>query len=164
MKKLLIVRHAKASWNNTLFKDYERPLTKNGHQDALLIAQYLKTKHHIPDYIISSSAKRAIQTTNIISQILSPELSICKERLIYGGSTNEMISIIHTIDNQYNNIMMVGHNPTTTLLINKISNSHIDYVPTSGSVIIEFTISKWQHINNNGTLIDFIHPKKLKIL
>ena len=57
--------------------------------------------------------------------------------------------------------MLVGHNPTITQLINHITNIKIDYMPTCGTVIIDFNCD-WRLINTNGKLIDFIAPEQLQ--
>ena len=59
--------------------------------------------------------------------------------------------------------MIVGHNPTMTFLNNRMSNANIDYVPTSGTAIIEFGIEKWKDLKLPGELIEFIYPKKLNL-
>ena len=60
--------------------------------------------------------------------------------------------------------MVVGHNPTLTLLINEISDAIIDHVPTSGVAIIDFQKSNWLNLVGTGKLLEFVYPKKLKSL
>ena len=61
--------------------------------------------------------------------------------------------------------MIVGHNPTITSLINIVSDASIDHIPTSGTSVIKFNVPSWKKLlNTEGTLIEFIYPKKLKLL
>ena len=57
--------------------------------------------------------------------------------------------------------MLIGHNPMITELANRVSDVNIDYMPTGAAMIIDFNFN-WNEIkNNNGSLVDFIWPKKL---
>ena len=87
--------------------------------------------------------------------------NIEKQSLIYTDSTVEILNLIHNINKKWNAVMLVGHNPTITQLINHITNIKIDYMPTCGSAVIDFN-SDWEEIKENGELIDFIYPKKIK--
>ena len=75
-----------------------------------------------------------------------------------------MINLIKKFKAQSNTAMIVGHNPTITLLNNKISNTNIDHMPTSGASIINYNINQWKEINVPGELIEFIYPKKLNLI
>ena len=164
MKKLILVRHAKASYKNTFLKDYERPLKKSGIEDIKQIGQYLKLKQHTPDYILTSGAQRTLESAKFLSHLLfNKPISMYENRMIYEADVNQMIEIIKSLDNQYKAVMIVGHNPTMTFLNNRISNSNIDYVPTSGTTIMEFKIQKWKDLKIPGELIEFIYPKKLNL-
>ncbi len=162
MKTLYVVRHAKASWDNKFLTDYERPLTDTGIQDANSIGEYFNTKKYIPEYVLSSSAKRTTQTADILIQKISKKnIKILTDKSLYGASVDETLNILHAFDNTINQLMIVGHNPTTTMIINEISDSKIDHVPTTGVAIIKFDIEKWADLKNQGMLIEFIFPKKL---
>ena len=164
MKKLILVRHAKASYESTFLQDYDRPLQKSGIEDIKQIGQYLKLKKHIPDYILTSGAQRTLESAKFLSHLLLHKpISMHQNRIIYEADVNQMIEIIECLDNQYKTAMIVGHNPTITLLNNKISNANIDYVPTSGTTIMEFKIQKWKDLKIPGELIEFIYPKKLNL-
>ena len=58
--------------------------------------------------------------------------------------------------------MIVGHNPTMTLTINKISELTLDYLPTSGVATIQYNISKWEDVLlYTGKILDLIYPNKI---
>ena len=161
MKRLILVRHAKSSLNQPLVSDHDRILNQSGKNDAKLIGQYLYNNHYFPSYIISSSATRTLETAQIIIKQIDFKSNIEKQSLIYRASMLEILNLIYNIDNQYESIMLVGHNPTITELINHIANIRIDYVPTCGIAVVDFNVT-WEDIKKNGELIDFIYPKKIK--
>ena len=163
MQRLYLVRHAESLLANTSYTDYERPLNQVGIQDAHEIGKYLKTKKYIPECILTSAAKRTVETSKILHENLSVKsLNIIKKSSLYGASINETLEIIGTIQSTYSSLMIVGHNPTVTLMVNQISDATIDYVPTSGIAIIDFNASDYTDLK--GSLIEFIYPKKLKLL
>ena len=163
MKKLYVVRHAKSSWSNNLLSDYERPLEKSGINDTNQIGHYLRSKQYIPDCVLTSAAVRTIQTTDILYKYFSKNtVEIIKLESLYGASVEETINIIKNFNNKYNSLMVVGHNPTITLMINQISSAVIDHVPTSGVAVIDLNSIKDDNLI--GNLLEFIYPKKLKIV
>ena len=161
MKRLILVRHAKSNLNQPLVSDHNRILSESGRMDAKLIGQYLYNNNYFPSHIISSTATRTLETAKIIIKEIGFKNNIEKQSIIYGASVLEILNLIHNIDNKWNTVMLVGHNPTITQLINNITNIKIDYLPTCGSAVIDFN-SNWKEIKKNGELIDFIYPKKIK--
>jgi len=165
MKTLILVRHAKSAWPDVSVPDYERPLENQGVEDSIQIGKYLKTKVPNPDYIITSGAKRTLETAQIISkELFNQPITLNINKLIYGASINEMRNLIKNFNQKYKNIMVVGHNPTMTLLINEISNANIDHMPELGTAIINYNINHWKDCKAPGELVEFIYPKKLNLI
>ena len=160
MKRLILIRHAKSNLNQPLVSDHERILNQSGINEAQLIGQYLYTNNYHPSHIISSTATRTIETAKIINRKINFNNKVETQSLIYNKSIIEILNLINNIDNQYNCVMLIGHNPTITQLTNEISNANIDYMPTCGTAVIDFKCN-WNLINSNGNLIDCIWPEKL---
>jgi len=161
MKRLILVRHAKSSLNQPLVSDHERILNQTGISEAKLIGQYLANQNYIPFHIISSTATRTLETANIIIEQIKFKNKIETQSLIYSESFLNILNLINNVDNQYQCIMLVGHNPTITQLINHITNVKINHMPTCGTGIIDFKVT-WDSVTENGKLIDFMWPEKLK--
>ena len=70
MKTLLILRHAKSSWNNPDLSDYDRSLNRRGKRDAPRMGKFLRQQSLIPDLIISSTAKRAKKTAKLFAKAI----------------------------------------------------------------------------------------------
>ena len=161
MKRLILVRHAKSSLNQLLVSDHERILNQTGISEAKLIGQYLSNNQYAPCHIISSTAARTVETANIIIEQLKFKNKIETQSLIYADSILNILNLINNFDNQYQCVMLVGHNPTITQLINHIANRKIDHVPTCGTGIVDFKVT-WDSVAEDGKLIDFIWPDTLK--
>jgi len=158
MKRLFIVRHAKAVIGNPSILDHDRKISADGIHDIKKISNYLKINNLKPAHIISSTSTRTLETINILNEHINEK--IYTNALLYNAHVIDIEKIIKDVPDKYDSLMIVGHNPSMTSFINKVSNINIDYVPTSGIGIVDFNCS-WKSINNNGILFDFIYPKKL---
>lgn len=161
MKTLYLVRHAKSSWKDSSLDDIERPLNKRGKRDAPFMGELLKEKVVIPDVVISSPAKRASKTAQIITeQIGYSKKDIIYAEEIYEASSRELVDFIKKLDDKYNSVMIFGHNPGFTMLNNFLSKKYIDNIPTCGIVALEFNNS-WKEIEKNSAkMLFFDFPKR----
>jgi phosphohistidine phosphatase len=162
MKTLYLSRHAKSSWNNSNMSDHARPLNERGEQDAPRMGNRLRTRKPQPTIIISSSAVRAETTATILAEAIDYPISEIKiDERLYGAEPSNVISIIHELDDGIDCAMLVGHNPTFTDLINALSGSQIDNVPTCGMAVLRIPTNTWSKIGQiQGELLDFDYPKK----
>ena len=161
MKQLLLIRHAKSSWEAPL-RDYDRPLTKKGIQDAHLVSSHIGP--YIPKTFLlwSSAAKRASETAMIFAQNISfPVESIVFSEELYTFDERKLEQIIKLCPNDYDNLILFGHNEAITNFVNKFGSILIDNVSTSGFVSITFEQNNWNDIAN-GITQKVIFPKDLK--
>lgn len=159
MKHLYIIRHAKSSWKDSSIPDIERPLNKRGKISAPVIGNALSSKGTKVDLIICSPAKRTKQTAQIIAEKIGYKNEIIFIDKLYAADLFEILAQLKGIDEAIKNLMVVGHNPGITDLLNFLSNSNIDNIPTCG--VIKLEIEKpWKDIDENcARLLFFIYPK-----
>jgi phosphohistidine phosphatase len=164
MKTLYIVRHAKSSWNYIDVKDYDRPLTERGINDAYLIASVLKTKIKKPDVFLSSSANRALHTAIIFSDTLGYPLTNLKiNRSLYSFSDGYLLKTIYALDDDFDTAIIFSHNHGINDFVNKFGNQIIDNVPTAGVVGIKFDENHWKNVKKGETiLLEFPKFNKVK--
>lgn len=147
MKTLFLIRHAKSDWSDQSLADFDRPLNKRGKKDAPFMGEVLNEKGIIPDLIISSPAKRAKKTAIEIAETLNyPSKKIVFEEELYDASSNDILHIVRSINEQNTSAMIFGHNPGLTLLNNFISNKYIDNIPTTGIVALSLDI-EWSEVD-----------------
>ncbi|MFC2137121.1 histidine phosphatase family protein [Bacteroidota bacterium] len=165
MKKLLIVRHGKSDWSQEELEDIDRPLKLRGINNAYNMANRLANQNIIPEYIISSPANRALHTAIIFMRVLNISLDkITINKNLYFSSIDEILKEIHSIENEVSSIMLFGHNPTFTNFANKFIKNQIDNIPTSGVVILDFNVKKWDSINRNNLSDEYFdYPKNINI-
>jgi phosphohistidine phosphatase len=161
MKKLILIRHAKSSWDAPL-KDKDRPLSKRGIDDAHLVAG--KVTDYLPKTFLvwSSTAQRAKNTAYIFAENLSIPIDriIFKDDL-YTFEAKNLENIIKSCDNKYDNLILFGHNEAITNFVNTFGNLTVDNVPTAGFVSISFDGGDWGNIRK-GKTEKVIFPRELK--
>jgi phosphohistidine phosphatase len=144
MKTLVLVRHAKSSWDDPGLSDYERPLSKRGQRDAPLMGARLAEWGPVVDRVISSSAARALETAELMIQEMGfpwDEIQISEE--LYHASEDDMMDLIREQDDDIDGLMLFGHNPGMTYLVNDLCNLGLDNLPTCGVVILQFDVDSW---------------------
>lgn len=161
MKNLIIIRHAKSSWD-FLCQDFDRTLEQRGIDDAHLVATDCKKYIQNHFVIYSSPAKRARETAKIFAKILLyPQESILFIDNLYTFDENKLEMVIKSIGNDLDNVILFGHNDAITNFVNKFGDIYIENVPTSGLVWLQFNTDSWETIHK-GKTIKTIFPKKLK--
>jgi len=162
MKKIVIIRHAKAEDQNSSLDDYDRTLTKRGIEDATFIGNFLNNKGLIPDLITSSPSTRTMETSEIIAKEVSYDKAIIPNQYIYEAYVTmlqEIISFIHD-DNEI--VFLVGHNPGVSTLAYMLCELK-ESIPSSAVVEIDFNCDSWLEVSReNSTLISYDFPKKLQ--
>jgi len=161
MLKLSLLRHAKSSWDNPDLDDFDRPLASRGLRDAPEMGKRLAGRGIRPALIVTSPAKRALQTARLIShEIGVPARKLLQDDRIYMASVPALIAVIRGLDDAIGQVLLVGHNPGFTDLVNRISDGEIDNLPTCGYAEIEFDHTRWKDTGRrDGRLAHFNFPK-----
>ena len=152
MKNLILVRHAKSSWNVPV-QDVDRSISSRGIKDAHFIA--LKAVDIVPkSYIVwSSNAKRTKETATIFSQYLSIPLEVIQfSKDLYTFDDKQLLQIIKKCKNEHNNLILFGHNEAITNFVNKFGDLNIENVPTSGLVHLQFDCADWENLSKGKTI------------
>ncbi|MEZ4793500.1 MAG: histidine phosphatase family protein [Gelidibacter sp.] len=161
MKTLVLIRHAKSSWNHDVI-DKNRPLSDRGLGDAKLLSNEFLKFGFKPDAIFSSPAKRALATCNIFMGTLNFHtelLTISDELYDFGGW--QVSNFIHSLSDSYENVMIFGHNHAFTAIANSFGDINIDNVPTCGLIMLQFDKDSWKNIDKGHTKMT-LFPKHLK--
>lgn len=160
MKNLLFMRHGKSSWELDV-NDQDRPLAQRGIDDANLVGKRLLNEGLNLDFAFSSPANRALHTAMIcLRNINHPLHNFQVAPQLYDFSGNQVLNFVKELNDQFETIMIFGHNHAFTYLANDLGNTYIENVPTSGFVRIQFNVSAWKDIQK-GTTIHTIFPKHL---
>ena len=162
MKTLYLIRHAKSSWDDPWQDDFDRPLNKRGQSDAPRMGKRLKEKDIHPDLLISSPAERAFSTCVIIAKKIGYKgENIHTDRKLYHASEDQLLFVVHQLNDGNDEVMLFSHNPGLTYFVNRICNEPVtDNVPTCGVVAITFPVASWKKITwGKGEMVFFDYPK-----
>ena len=116
---------------------------------------------HRPDFIVSSPAKRAISTARKIAKELGCDVSdIVTDENLYFSGIGGMLSVLEGLDACYHKVMIVGHNPGMTKLMNSLGNTYVANMPTCAIAVIGFDIASWANLlSASGELLGYDFPK-----
>ena len=162
MLQLTLIRHAKSSWDDPALSDFDRPLNKRGMKNAPLMGKIISKRGLVFDRIVASPAQRAITTARLIAGKLGfPEQDIQRRKELYDASMDALLACVHSLDNQYDSIALVAHNPGLTDLCNHLSGESIANLPTCAVAVIEFDLDDWRAVyQDTGRLALYEYPRK----
>ena len=163
MKTLLLLRHAKSSWDNDKLDDHERPLNARGRRDAPRMGEFLRERRLIPDVIISSDAVRTRLTAEAAAKKARYKGYILFESRLYMASPADVVTVLNKVrEPTADTVMIVGHNPTLEELVAQLTGEPQD-MPTAALARIELPIDRWRDLDlsTRGKLSGLWRPKEL---
>ncbi|MBN1142587.1 MAG: histidine phosphatase family protein [Deltaproteobacteria bacterium] len=162
MKRLALMRHAKSSWKDPALEDFDRPLNKRGRENAPLMGRRLARFGFQPQLILASPALRARQTAELVAAELSgSRREVVYEPRLYQQQPTTLLEVIKDIDEGIQDVLLIGHNPELTELVNFLSTRKFDQLATGGVACLIFQIESWQRIQpNSGDILFESYPKK----
>ena len=162
MKNLFLLRHAKSSWDNTALGDFDRPLSKRGISNAIQLSEYIQ-KHSISfDLVLSSPSERTQSTLDLVLNSFDPIPKTSLKESIYHASPSSLSQLIKELDDEINNLLIIGHNPGLHILTETLTNESIVKFPTCAFAKIT-NFNHWKDIDAGIlNLESLITPKELK--
>lgn len=162
MKTLLLLRHAKSSWDDSSIPDFDRPLAPRGKRDAPRMGKEFAARGPVPDLVVSSPAQRARDTTTLFLHAAKIETQLRFEDKIYEASTPELIALVRKLPDTARSVLIVGHNPGFEELIARLTKSR-KTVPTCSLARIDFDGETWEAAEDgSGKLAWQLNPKELQ--
>jgi phosphohistidine phosphatase len=162
MKTLLLMRHAKSSHDDGL-PDHERPLNGRGKKDAPRMGQWLAGQGLLPDHILTSTAKRAVDTAKRVAEALRFQGDVEQRGVLYHASPETWLDALHSLPDERRCILCVGHNPGLELLVAELTGEP-QKLPTAAIAYFTLQDEGWSEIlpeSPNLTLEVLWKPKSL---
>lgn len=163
-KTILLMRHAKSSWDDSSLRDFDRPLNSRGKGDAPKMGSYLNEITMTPDLIVSSPAARAKATIlEVIKELGLEESVITWNEDLYYGSSKAYLDAIQSASEDVNVVMTVGHNPMTENAIAALSDKPFnEHVPTATIACFEANVPSWSDVGVGSCRLKWlVSPKSL---
>lgn len=158
MKKLLLIRHAKAT-HQPGYIDFERPLTSKGLEQCETITARLIKGNIKPQFLVASPALRTLSTANVFTQELALDAATTFPD-IYDASESTLLKVIYNLPDEHDFIALVGHNPGISQVLYTLSGEPRE-MPTCAIALIEFEADNWMELHEgSGKLTLFDSPKE----
>jgi phosphohistidine phosphatase len=122
MKRLTLMRHADARWQDPGLPDLQRPLSRRGSAAAEAMARRLLELELVPDLLLVSPARRTQQTAEIVARELSlPERRVLREESLYLASAADLLKVVERTGPRVAHVLLVGHNPGVSELMQRLA-------------------------------------------
>jgi phosphohistidine phosphatase len=161
MKTLLMLRHAKSSWDDSSLDDHERPLNGRGERDAPRMGALIRKQRLLPDLVISSDAARARTTAAAMAAAAGYTGETLLDARLYHASVGEILSVLRSVPRAAaNRVMIVGHNPGLEELVAQLTGQR-EAFPTAALAQITLPIDGWSELDSStrGTLVGLWRPR-----
>jgi phosphohistidine phosphatase len=165
MKQLLLLRHAKSSWDDPGLADLERPLAPRGRRGSKLIAEHLRAQRIKPQLVLCSSSRRTRETLERIG------LDDSDQRIdddLYAASADQLLGVLTGLADDIDSAMLIGHNPGLQDLALRLAGSGPEVTrlrrkfPTAALATLEFEGGWHELAPGSAELVAFVRPKDLK--
>jgi phosphohistidine phosphatase len=172
MKRLYLLRHAKAVPADPALDDHARELTVRGMHDAGAMARYLRKNGFIPDLMLISTSARTSQTADLVLREMNAKADY--RETLYLAEAGKILSLVQGAPQSAESVMVVGHNPGLEDLASLLAREPVRHkerhrrdvleekFPTAALAVLDFDVEKWRDIcPGEGKLRDFVRPKDL---
>lgn len=174
MKRLLLLRHAKAVPAGAKSGDHDRALNERGRKDAPRIGVMMQHKGYLPDFVLCSTSKRTVETWEHIAPELNSQPEVAFSDELYLASPKTVANALRAVREPAKVVLLIGHNPGLEDFAKALARKprtveerrRLDTMaakfPTSALAVLDFDVEAWNEIAAGaGVLVDFIRPKEL---
>lgn len=169
MRRLLVLRHAKAERDSTTGRDFDRPLAERGRKDAAEVGRAMRDRGLGPDAIIASPAKRVVETLAALAEGYGP-LAADYDQRIYDASPGTLLEVVRQADDPAQALLLIGHNPGLQELLLDLAGRDAsglrdrvrDKYPTAALAVVELALGSWSELRaGGGEIVELIVPRDL---
>lgn len=161
MKRLFVMRHAKSSWGDANLADFDRPLNDRGLEAAPFMGRLMAERNLAPEIILSSPAKRARQTAELVKESAGWNAELRLEDSIYEASPITLCRVVAELSNDVASAIVIGHNPGMEGFI-RLLTGRLEPMSTAALAVIDLAIDDWRGIEPaTGRLVEVVRPKEL---
>ena len=168
MPRLLLLRHAKSSWDDPGMADRDRPLSPRGRRAAMLIAEEIARRGLHADRILCSPARRTRETLAALLPLLGDETRIAITAELYEPPSGDYRAAIASRGADAKTLLLIGHNPAiqaTAVILSAdgpLKSEVAAKLPTGALVVIDFAARTWPDLKpETGKIALFLKPGEL---
>ena len=160
MKHLYLLRHAKSSWDEPAVADFDRPLNARGLETAPFMGELMAERAIRPDLIISSPAKRALETALLVKEASGTDSPLRVDERVYEASPLTLRTVISQVSDEISSVLLVGHNPGMEGLVRHLTGE-VQTMPTASLAFVTLNIDSWRAADTGTGILNFLlRPKE----
>ena len=161
MFQLILLRHAKAEPDGR-DDDHSRRLTDRGRRNAAAMGRFLERAEIAPELVVTSTAARAQETAELAIEGGGFEVEIRETRALYNSSVDRTLGVVRKIEDDFETVLLVGHEPTWSELTSALIGGGRVRLPTAGLVLLDLEIDSWSRIApGEATLQGLVTPAQV---
>jgi phosphohistidine phosphatase len=167
MRRLLLLRHAKAERSQPGGRVHDRVLAERGRADAKKLGHYLARHAFVPDRAVVSTAARTRETWALLATAFAKAPPASFEASIYDATPHAILQVIKDTGPETATLLVIGHNPSLRELATMlVASGDIDArerlgeeFPTSALAAISFAVEDWSSVHSRGGRLEhFVTP------
>lgn len=167
MKRIILLRHAKSSWNVAGLSDHERPLNKRGKAASPKIGSWLQSNGYLPDLILCSTAIRAQETVDRLG--FPEQVPVVYAKHLYLADPMHLLQALRGVEDQHDCVMITGHQPGLSTFARLLSPDAapncaqaFEHFPTAAAGVFQTDNKTWGQLEaGQAAFIDFAKPRDL---
>ncbi|MDJ1006749.1 MAG: histidine phosphatase family protein [Paracoccaceae bacterium] len=162
---LILMRHAKSSWDDPALDDFDRPLNGRGRNSAPAIGQWLAKKGYLPDEVIVSGARRTVETWSRMAGTLPATATMRSDPALFHASPDTILGVLRGA--RAPTVMLIGHNPGIAEFAARVvraphPHDRFEDFPTAATAVMRFGTAGWSDVNwGTAGVLDFAIPREL---
>lgn len=170
MRELLLLRHAKSTWDEAGLDDHARDLAPRGVKAATRIGRFLRKSELLPDLVLCSTAVRAARTHKLVAAEWPDEVETQHLQGLYLASPSQILAIVQRQAETVGRLLVIGHNPGLQSLASQLfaegdeagAAAINEKYPTGGLAHYRFEAGSWSEVAlGTGELVQFVQPRSL---
>lgn len=126
MKQLLLLRHAKSSWDDPALADFDRPLAARGLKAAPQMGRELARRDWLPDLALVSPALRTRETWRLVSAELPARVPVEFAAALFEATAGDMLAEVRQAIASAGRLLVLGHNPGLEDLARRLAGPRSD--------------------------------------
>jgi len=169
LSTLILQRHAKSAW--PAVPDHDRPLARRGQRDAPVMGRWLRASGYAPDHVLCSTARRAQETWQLVSQGLAVTAAVDMDHRLYHASAAEVLDIIRAERETSRALLVIGHDPAIATLALMLASPSAATDISLSRIAVKFPTSAiavlrqegpWNRVRPGSmTFTAFVTPREL---
>lgn len=169
-RRILVLRHAKSDWSDPGLRDFDRPLAGRGRRAAAAMGVYLRDEALVPDLVLCSAARRAVETWSIMARVGEMAPRVLEEKALYMAGTDALFERARAVEDTVHCLLLVGHAPGYDGFACRLTGDRksadwrrmAEKFPTGALAVHDLDIPSWWDLAEGTARLErFVAPKDL---